>query len=189
MLPHPHPPRLPWDVMVVDDDDDVRELIVSFFQGRGMPVTSAHDGRAAITELERSSGRYGMVVTDVNLPGADGFAVLEAARRVNASCYVVIVTGYASLESAIMAVRGGAYDYLPKPFSLGQLEVILQRVADRAALEQENRRLATASQYRSDRQAHPALAGIEARLSAIEATLARIELSLGATVSGSPVRR
>ncbi|MEZ5284227.1 MAG: response regulator [Vicinamibacterales bacterium] len=58
-----------------------------------------------------------MVITDVNLPGVDGFAVLDAARRANASCYVVIVTGYASLDSAIQAVRGGAYDYLPKPFS------------------------------------------------------------------------
>ncbi|MCC7034569.1 MAG: response regulator [Acidobacteria bacterium] len=188
MLPRSHQLRLTWDVMVVDDDDDVRELIVSFFQGRGMAVTSAHDGRAAIAELERSSGRYGMVVTDVNLPGADGFAVLEAARRVNASCYVVVVTGYASLESAIMAVRGGAYDYLPKPFALGQLEVILQRVADRASLERENRRLAAAQPQASDRGTPP-LADIEARLAAIELALARIETAVGVTAPGSRIRR
>ena len=61
--------------------------------------------------------------------------MLQAATQANASCYVVIVTGYASLDSAIQAVRVGAYDYLTKPFSLGQLDVILNRITDRAALD------------------------------------------------------
>ncbi len=175
--------------MVVEDDDDVRDLIVSFLQTLGIRLTTAQDGRAAITELERSAGRYGTVITDVNLPGADGFAVLETARRVNASCYVVIVTGYASLDSAIQAVRGGAYDYLPKPFSLGQLEVVLQRITDRAALEEENRRLATANRHTSDRAAGPALASFDERLSAIESALARIEGCLGTIADTSSTRR
>ena len=140
-------------------------------------------------ELERSAGRYGMVITDVNLPGADGFAVLEAARRANASCYVVVVTGYASLDSAIQAVRGGAYDYLPKPFSLGQLEVILQRIADRASLEDENRRLTVAGQRLTDRLALSSLAGVEDRLAAIESALARIESCLGTAAGASSARR
>ncbi len=179
--------RLPWDVMVVDDDADVRDLIVSFLHALGIRATMAQDGRAAITEIERSAGRYGLVITDVNLPGADGFAVLDAARRINASCYVVIVTGYASLDSAIQAVRGGAYDYLPKPFSLGQLDVVLQRILDRSALEAENRRLTSASQPRVDR---PAISTTtEERLAAIEASLARIEASLRAAADGSSLRR
>ena len=62
----------------------------------------------------------------------------------NPSCFVVIVTGYASLDSAIQAVRLGAYDYLTKPFSLGQLDVLLQRLQDRLTLEDENRRLSAA---------------------------------------------
>lgn len=182
-------PPLPWDVMVVDDDEGIRELIVSFFHTLGVRVTSAQDGRAAIAELERSAGRYGMVVTDVNLPGADGFEVLESARRVNASCYVVIVTGYASLDSAIQAVRGGAYDYLPKPFSLGQLEVILQRITDRASLEAENRRLASAGQRLTDRLAGVATTAIDDRLAGIELALARIESCLGTAVGASSARR
>lgn len=181
--------RFPWDLMVVDDDDDVRDLIVSFLQARGLRVTTAHDGRAAITELERSAGRYGMVITDVNLPGADGFAVLETARRVNASCYVVIVTGYASLDSAIQAVRGGAYDYLPKPFSLGQLEVVLQRISDRAALEEENRRLTSASQLGADRTPAPSPTSLDLRLAAIESALTRIESTLRLHTDASSLRR
>jgi DNA-binding NtrC family response regulator len=181
-------PRLPWDVMIVDDDEGIRELIVSFFQTHGMPVTAAQDGRAAILALERSAGRYGMVITDLNLPGADGFAVLEAARRVNPSCYVVIVTGYASLDSAILAVRGGAYDYLPKPFSLGQLDVILKRISDRASLEEENRRLASAGAPALP-LAPAASPDVDDRLAAIESSLARIEACLGAIVGSSLSRR
>jgi DNA-binding NtrC family response regulator len=130
-----------FDVLVVDDDERVRELVMSYLSSQGVAVTGAHDGAAAISLLQRSNGRFRMVITDLNLPGADGFAVLHAARQANASCYVVIVTGYASLDSAILAVRVGAYDYLTKPFSLGQLDVILGRIADRASLELENREL------------------------------------------------
>jgi DNA-binding NtrC family response regulator len=113
----------------------------TYFHNKNLHVAPAADGRAAVSLLERSQGRYRVVVTDLSLPGADGLAVLRAARQANASCYVVIVTGYSSLDSAIAAVRLGAYDYLTKPFSLGQLDVILQRIVDRHALEDENRAL------------------------------------------------
>ena len=63
-----------------------------------------------------------MIITDLHLPGADGFEVLKAAREANPPVYVVMITGYASIDSAVRAVREGAYDYLAKPFALGQLE-------------------------------------------------------------------
>ena len=163
-----------WDALVVDDDESIRELLISYFSSRGMHVTGAQDGRAAIAALERSNGRFGLVITDLSLPGADGFAVLQAARQANASCYVVIVTGYASLDSAIHAVRVGAYDYLTKPFSLGQLDVMLKRIADRASLEQENRDLVRNPSFA---QAH-ASSGFDAKsvnINRIEATLTRVE--------------
>jgi len=75
------------------------------------------------------------------MPHADGFAVLDAARRAHASCYVVIITGYASIDVAVQAVRAGAYDLLAKPFALAQLELVLARIKDRMALESENRQL------------------------------------------------
>jgi DNA-binding response OmpR family regulator len=125
-------------------------------------------------------------VTDLNLPGADGFAVLQAARQVNESCYVVIVTGYASLDSAIRAVRVGAYDYLTKPFSLGQLDVILSRICDRAVLERENRQLHEKNgpvvypRPRPLAAAPPAppVLDVETRLSQVEGALHRIEALL-----------
>jgi DNA-binding NtrC family response regulator len=184
-----------WDALVVDDDESIRELLISYFSSRGLNVTGAHDGRAAIAALERSNGRFGLVVTDLSLPGADGFAVLQAARQANASCYVVIVTGYASLDSAIYAVRVGAYDYLTKPFSLGQLDVMLKRIGDRASLEQENRELVrnppaspVASPAAVDAKS-VSLARMESVLSRIEQVLMRLEAKLD-LVSGVPsIRR
>lgn len=167
--------RLPLEVLVVDDEPDVLDLVVQYFHERGIRTASASDGRGAIAALEAAPARFGLVVTDLQLPGADGLAVLEAARRVNPSCYVVIITGYASLESAIQAVRLGAYDYLAKPFSLGQLEVILARVKDRLALEEENRRLARQVVARDQPDVRNA---VSSRLDAIEARLGRIESTL-----------
>lgn len=121
------------DVLVVDDEPTVRELLLEYFNGLGFRVTGAEDGRGAIALLQRAWGQFGLVVTDLNLPGADGFAVLQAARQANPHCFVVIITGYASLDSAIRAVRVGAYDYLTKPFSLAQLDIILSRLHERRA--------------------------------------------------------
>jgi DNA-binding NtrC family response regulator len=102
-----------------------------------------------------------IVFADISMPGADGFAVLNAARAANPSTYVVIITGYGSLETAITAVRLGAQDYLTKPFSLGQVDVILKQAAARFALEQERRR-------KADREVVAALTAIEERLASIE---------------------
>jgi len=184
----------PWEVMVVDDDEAIRELIVSYFNGLGMLVTGAKDGRAAIATLQRSAGRFGMVVTDLNLPGADGFAVLQAARQANNNCYVVIVTGYASLDSAIHAVRVGAYDYLTKPFSMGQLDVVLTRITDRVSLERQNRDLvrtpSASAGVSAERMAAAtaSLAALGQGLERLEAAVARIESRL-ATGVGSPFAR
>src|SRR4051812_37090347 len=123
-------PHLPIEALVVDDEPRVRELILAYFNTLGIRASGAQDGRAAIASLQRSRGRFSLVITDLNLPGADGFAVLQAARQANPSCSVVIITGYASLESAIQAVRVGAYDYLTKPFSIRQLDAILQRIRE-----------------------------------------------------------
>jgi DNA-binding NtrC family response regulator len=177
------------EALVVDDDEAVREVIVSYLSKQGMAVTGATDGRAAITALERSNGRFKLVVTDLSLPGADGLAVLRAARQANASSYVVIVTGYASLDSAISAVRLGAYDYLTKPFSLGQLDVILRRIGDRESLERENRELIHGDTPASHARGGAALTDLAERMQRLEAAVARIEAAVGSQEFATPRRR
>lgn len=134
----PERPATSIQVLVVDDAAPVRDLLVTFFSRQKMAVTAACDGRMAIQILERSPGRFGLVMTDLNMPGADGFAVLMEAKRSNPQCAVVIVTGYATLDSAIQAVRVGAYDFLPKPFSLSDVDRLLKRIAtDRSWTHQQ----------------------------------------------------
>ena len=172
------PPAAPLlsstQTLIVDDDDQVRELLTEHLRANGLKVTTAADGREAVSAIERAAGAFGLIFTDLHLPGADGLAVLQAARSANASAYVVIITGYATLDSAIQAVRLGAYDYLTKPFSLGQIDVLLRRVEDRTALESENRRLL----HRIDARDGDTPQGLHDRLSTIESRLASIDSAI-----------
>jgi DNA-binding NtrC family response regulator len=160
-----------FEVLVIDDEADVRDLVADYFTEQGFAVTRVSDGRAAVVALERYPQRFGLIMTDVNMPGVDGFGVLAEARRLSPASYVVIVTGYASLDSAIQAVRAGAYDYLPKPFALGQVDVILQRIASHAALERASRARIAAPAT----SGQPDLRAFDSRLTAIEQSLQRIE--------------
>jgi DNA-binding NtrC family response regulator len=177
----PQQPHTQLNVLVVDDEPEIRELLVEYFRDRGFETATAGDGRAAIAAIERDPTRYRLVVSDLQMPGADGLAVLRAAKTANPSCYVVIITGYASLDSAIQAVRLGAYDYLTKPFSMGQIDVVVQRVNDRLALEAENRQLARQLGGRSGGDRDTAGDGslsVAARLDAIGSRLGRLEALL-----------
>jgi DNA-binding NtrC family response regulator len=174
-MPTPHEPALPFDVLVVDDEIDIRELVGEHLRHRGLRVTLAADGATALAAVNHDPARYRLVVTDLQLPDGDGLEILRAVRKVNPSAFVVIVTGYASLDSAVQAVRLGAYDYLTKPFSLGQLDVLLKRMADHLALEEENRRLLRQLAQREGTEPRSILG---ARLDSIETRLARIETLL-----------
>jgi DNA-binding NtrC family response regulator len=172
----------PLEVLVIDDEPDVRELLAEYLGNRGLRVVALPDGRTAAAAIEREPSRFGLIFSDLQLPGLDGLGVLRVARQANPSAYVVIITGYASLDSAIQAVRLGAYDYLTKPFSLGQIDVVLQRVHDRLALEAENRRLLRQLDQREVEPRSP----LTARLDAIETRLARIEQLLRSAAGPEP---
>ena len=162
----------PVRVLIADDELEVRELLAEYFAEVGYDVTTAADGTAAVDDLTANPTKYQLVISDLQMPGVDGLGVLQAAKKANPSIAVIIVTGYASVDSAVRAVRMGAYDYLTKPFTLGQIEVIVRRAAERLALEAENRHLArrVGGHDQAD-SSEPVLA----RLDAIDQRLARIE--------------
>jgi DNA-binding NtrC family response regulator len=164
----------PLEVLVVDDEAETREVLSEFCRSLGFGVTSADDGRSAVTAIRRAPAQYKVVLTDIWMKGADGFEVLKTAREANPSSYVVMITGYATLDSALRAVREGAYDYLPKPFALGQLEVVFDRIRDRIALEDENRMLARRMDGLRDGPA-ARVPDLSWRLESIEERLGRIE--------------
>jgi len=154
-----------FNVLIADDDGGPRELLAEVCRERGLAVTTAADGRAAVTALERSSGEFQLVFADITMPGADGFAVLAAARAANPRAYVVIATGYASLDTAIRAIRDGANDYLAKPFALGQIDVTLLHARKHLALAR-----------RQDVDAR--LEALERRLASIDESIARVDVRL-----------
>jgi two-component system, NtrC family, response regulator HydG len=158
----------------VDDEPQTCELLAEFCREHDLPSATAQDGRAAVEAIRRAPTPFTIVITDLHMPGADGFAVLHAARAANPNCYVVIVTGYGTIDTAVRAVREGAYDYLSKPFALGQLEVVIRRILDRMALERERAHLAREVEVLPG----TALRDVATRLQAIEDRLARIEAIL-----------
>ena len=168
----PQTANRPLQVLIVDDEREVRELLAEYFAEVGYDVTTASDGAAAAEDLTANPTKYQLVISDLQMPGIDGLGVLEAAKKANPSIAVIIVTGYASVDSAVKAVRMGAYDYLTKPFTLGQIEVIVRRAAERLALETENRQLVRrVDSHEHGESCEPVLA----RLEAIDQRLTRIE--------------
>ena len=113
-------------ILIVDDDRRLRELLVEVFGEQGWKVVAAADGDEALGALEET--RFGLIITDLKMPGADGMAILRRARDLDEDVPVIMITGHGSVDSAIEAMRQGAYDYLQKPFD--PEEVVL--VADRA---------------------------------------------------------
>ena len=129
-----------FTVLVVEDDAPIRETLREFLIGKNYKVSVARSGERAIALLDENHA-FDIVLTDLRLPAGDGVEVLRRARERNPSGYVVLMTGFASLESAIEAVRLGAFDYLVKPFSLTELDLTLDRISEHRQLARANERL------------------------------------------------
>jgi DNA-binding NtrC family response regulator len=126
-------------ILVVEDDPGLRFTMTDALEGKGFAVTGADNGVEAIRRLLDEA--YDVVVTDLRLPGKDGMEVLRAARGKNPPPSVVVMTGYASVESAVAAMKDGAEDYLTKPFPMDALLLLLGKILRLRSLEEENRDL------------------------------------------------
>jgi len=129
-------------ILLVDDDEALRALLKEYLGEKGMRVTSCRDGAEALIVIEQDKEGFDIVLTDLVLPLKGGLEVLRAARKRNEESQVVIMTGYASLESAIESMDEGAFDYITKPFKLVEIEIVLSKICERNRLIEENRRLA-----------------------------------------------
>src|SRR3990172_153490 len=97
-------------ILVVDDDRIIVESLVEFLGLEGYQASGVASFSEAIAALQR--GRYHLVVTDINMPGGDGFELLRVIRQRYPDIVAVIITGYGTIESAVEAIKMGAYDYL-----------------------------------------------------------------------------
>ena len=128
-------------VLVAEDEPHLGTLLEQFLAGRGHLVTLVRDGRAALDALR--TGEFDVALTDVQMPGPDGLALLAAARALPFAPEVIVATGNAAGETAIRALRAGAYDAVAKPYRMAEVELLVQRAAEKCAL----RRLAAAAHY------------------------------------------
>jgi len=125
----------PRRVLVVEDDDALRRGVVLALRDRDLNVDPVATGDAAVARIgDPAVEPYDLVLTDLRLPGADGIAVLRAARARDDRTSVVVITAYGSVESAVEAMRTGAFDFVEKPLDLEQLELRIARALDHRAL-------------------------------------------------------
>jgi two-component system response regulator HydG len=126
-------------VLIVDDEPDMLENCSRILARQGYACTTAGDGTAALAILERE--RPDLMLTDFKMPGMDGLALLRRAHELDPALPVIVITGFATIESAVAAVKEGAFDYLPKDFSVDQLRVAVERALRHRGLQVENRNL------------------------------------------------
>lgn len=128
-----------YKILVADDDEIARDVISSLLSKEEYPVVTAKDGLEAIRVL-RLEG-INLVITDLRMPGADGIEVLKYAVRKNPDIAVVIITAYGTLDTAIEAIKEGAYDYMTKPYKVQEILALAEKAFKRELLIQENKEL------------------------------------------------
>jgi two-component system NtrC family response regulator len=133
-------------ILVVDDEPLQTELVAGFLRRHGHDVVTAPDGAAALARVR--AGGVDLVLTDQKMPGVSGLELLAAARAVDPGIAVIVMTAYGSIESAVVAIKGGASDYLTKPLNLEELLHRIGQVLDRRRLLEENRELREALRER-----------------------------------------
>ncbi len=126
-------------VLLADDEETSREVLSYHIRNLGLQVDAATDGKAAIERFD--AARHRLVVTDLKMPRADGMAVLRHVRRLSASTPVVVVTAFGSIQTAVAAMKDGAFDFIGKPFDRDQLGLVVTKALEHARLLDENRRL------------------------------------------------
>ena len=128
------------NLLIVDDDPLVADSLAVFLRSRGYDVSVQTDANRALRAL-KDGLRADLLLTDVNMPGLDGFGLLREARKIDPNLVVVMLTGYGTIESAVKAMREGAEDYITKPVIDEEMLLTVERALKQRRLSQENEQL------------------------------------------------
>ena len=127
-------------VLCVDDEQDIREGSQRILSRMGFEVSLAARGDEGLEKLKETQAA--IMLLDLKMPGMDGMDVLARVGEINPEVLVIVITGYATVETAIQAMKHGAYDFIPKPFEPDQLRIIVNRAAEKIRLKKEAQQLA-----------------------------------------------
>src|SRR5271167_4930381 len=129
------------DVLVVDDEADIRELVAGILSDEGYAVRTANDADSALAAIR--ARKPALLVLDIWMAGGgmDGLELLDLVKGLDGDLPVIMISGHGNIETAVSAIKRGAYDFLEKPFKSDRLLLIVERAIEAATLKRENRRL------------------------------------------------
>ncbi len=127
------------NILVIDDDRIILDSLCEFLTLEGFQTSGAETLKSAVAELQKQS--YSLVITDINLPDGDGFELLDMVRKEHPQTVVLVITGYGTIESAVKAIKRGAYDYLTKPIIDDELRLAVEKAVKQQSLMSENEKL------------------------------------------------
>ncbi|HZU36974.1 MAG TPA: sigma-54 dependent transcriptional regulator [Gemmataceae bacterium] len=179
------PPHNSLRILFADDEKSLQEFMRSELPRLGHEVVVCPDGRAALKALEKAT--FDAAILDLRMPGLNGIEVLQQLKQVSPDTEAVVMTGHASMETAIEAVRLGAFDYITKPCKLSEIETVLTKVAEKRTLKHKNLALESRVQAAEGPTVlvgnSPAMAGVHRLISTVAPTDSTV-LILGETGTG-----
>lgn len=156
-------------ILIIEDKESMLDMLKQTLEAEGYEVLTAKDGAEGIKKL--SDERIGLVLTDLKLPKKDGFEVLKVAKEENHLLPVIVMTAFGTIETAVKAVKQGAYDFLTKPFDTDHLLVLIKRALDATRIAAENIFL---KEELADRIGLPKIIGKSAQLQEITAKIQKV---------------
>ncbi len=129
-------------ILIVDDEKSLRDFLVIMFEEEGYEVTTSPSAEKAIKLIRENI--FDLILTDIRIGRSNGIDVLDAARNSLPDTPVVMMTAYASAETAVIAMKRGAYDYISKPFKIEETQLVVKNALEKRTLAKENRYLKTA---------------------------------------------
>jgi DNA-binding NtrC family response regulator len=119
-------------ILIVDDDPEFADSLAEHMSGLGHSVKVAYDGQEGLDRFR--AGAFHIVLTDLQMPGMDGMALLHEIKRLENRCVVVLITGFGTVKSAVEAIKEGAYDFVTKPVKLDEVDVVVNRALEKRHL-------------------------------------------------------
>lgn len=126
-------------ILIVDDEESVRDSLTNWFTEDGYAVRAAEHAKQALAMLE--SDPYDIILTDLKMPGMDGLEMLRRIKTLNKDAVVIVMTAFATVDTAVKALKEGAFDYVTKPFDPDDLSHLIRNAAKQLSLEKENEHL------------------------------------------------
>lgn len=123
-------------ILVVDDETTIVDILKTYLKKGGFDVSVSHDGESALRRLQEEL--FDLLITDVRMPGMDGLSLLGKAKSIQSQLAVIVMTAYAEVDTAVEAMKNGAFDYITKPFKFDELMVTIERALSYEKVMAEN---------------------------------------------------